>query len=230
MTTSLGVLATLLSVAMLPFSLQVASEAQIEAQPAEIAPPTVIADPQVLDGEERDRLLENISTALGSVKTAQGRFVQINPDTSESAGQFYLRRPGRIRFEYDAPTPIVIVSDGTTVAFEDKDLETQDRVPLGQTPLALLLDDDIDFETEANVLEVRAANGLVSVVLESRDEDTEGTLALVLDGEDYQLLQWRAIDAYGDMTLVELAGIETGKRINPRLFRIEELDAEDERE
>ena len=230
MTTSLGALATLLSLALLPVSLQVASEAEISAPPAESAPAATIADPQLVNGAERDRLLENISAALGSVETAQGRFVQINPDSSQAEGQFYLRRPGRIRFEYDAPTPILIVADGTTVAIEDTDLETQDRVPLGQTPLGLLLDDKIDFESEANVLEVRAANGLVSVVLESRDEDTEGTLALILDDEDYQLLQWRTIDAYGDMTLVELAGIETGKRINPRLFRIEELDADDERD
>lgn len=228
MMSSMSAIATFLSLAVLPLTLQVTSVP--EAAPAEVAAPEVTVDPQLVEGEARAQLLNEVSAAFGEVKTIQGRFHQINPDGTEATGQFYLRRPGRVRFEYDAPNPILIVSDGTTVSFEDKDLETQDRVPLRATPLALLLDDAIDFETKAKVTEVRKANGLVSIVLESRDEDTEGTLALILEDEGYGLVEWRTIDAYGELTLVELAGIETGKRINPRLFRIEELGEEDERD
>ena len=66
----------------------------------------------------------------------------------------------------DDPNPLLIVADGATVAIEDSDLETQDRVPLVSTPLALLLDDDLDFETEANVLDVRKANGVIGLTMD----------------------------------------------------------------
>lgn len=187
-------------------------------------------DDTVVLGAARETLLEEIAAALGSVETAQGRFFQASSDFREAEGAFYLRRPGRMRFEYDAPSPLLIVADGATVAIEDRDLETQDRVPLRATPLALLLDDEIDFEIEAEVLDVRRTEDLVSVTLRDKSGENDGTLSLLLDAQSLGLLQWRTVDPSGVVTSVQLAGIETGIRINPRLFRIEELDAEDERD
>jgi outer membrane lipoprotein-sorting protein len=80
------------------------------------------------------------------VKTARGNFEQYSPDGSFSTGQFAMSRPGKVRFDYDDPVPLVLVSDGTTVALQDADLETTDRVPLSSTPLSLLLSDKLDFE------------------------------------------------------------------------------------
>ncbi|MEO1408033.1 MAG: outer-membrane lipoprotein carrier protein LolA, partial [Pseudomonadota bacterium] len=125
-----------------------------DVQPS-IAP--VVEDPTLVDGEAQRALLAEVSAALSAVTTAKGRFVQIAPDGSESTGDFYLRRPGRVRFEYDAPVPLLIVADGATVAVEDKDLETQDRVPLGTTPLGLLLDDDLDLNQDHHPATSQAA-------------------------------------------------------------------------
>lgn len=235
MTAPMTALVALFSFAALPFGLQVsevvpeslpdAPEAASVAEQPDAAPAVVS-----VTGAEREAMLTDIAAALGAVETAKGRFFQTGADFSESEGNFYLRRPGRMRFEYDEPSPLLIVSDGATVAIEDRDLETQDRVPLRTTPLAMILDDEIDFESEVEVLDVQKGNGLVAVVMEDRTGETEGTLALILDAEDFTLLQWRTIDPAGGVTEVQLAGIETGIRISPRLFRIEELGAEDERD
>ena len=122
------------------------------------APAPQVTQPAGLSDADRSRLLERASTALAKVKTASGTFEQLAPDYTESTGRFALSRPGKVRFEYDAPTPLLVVSDGTTVALQDSELETTDRVPLGTTPLALLLDDEIDFATEAEVLDVTTGN------------------------------------------------------------------------
>jgi len=228
------VLATLISLTALPLSLQTATQTEAAEVEAPVAvEETVTAQPvRPIDivGAERDALLAEIATALGNVETAKGRFFQMGADDSLSEGDFYLRRPGRMRFEYDAPTPLLIVADGATVAIEDRDLETQDRVPLTATPLAMILDDEINFQDEVEVLEVRKGNGAIAIVMQDIDGEVEGTLALVLDAENYDLLQWRTVDATGGVTSVQLAGIKTGVRINPRLFRIEELGEEDERD
>lgn len=225
MSMPLTALVTLFSFSVFPFALQT-------ADPVDPAPETIeaVAGPVTITGAEREALLADIATSLGEVETARGTFIQTDANFQEATGKFYLRRPGRIRFEYDDPSPLLIVADGSTVAIEDRDLETQDRVPLSSTPLGLLLDDEINFETEAEVLDLQRMNDLIQVTLQDRTGETEGTLSLVLDAADMSLLQWRTVDPNGGVTNVQLAGIETDVRISPRLFRIEELGAEDERD
>ena len=160
------------------------------------------------------------------MKTARGTFEQVAPDFSESTGRFALSRPGKVRFEYDAPSPLLLVSDGTTVALQDSELETTDRVPLGTTPLALLLDDEIDFETEADVLEVTRRNGRVGITLRDRSGEMDGTLTLILQESDMSLTGWRTVDSGGNITSVMLSDVTYGSRLNPRLFVMTDFDAE----
>jgi len=235
MTFSRTTFSALFSLAMLSLALQANGQVGEQGTPVpEIVPETSQAEEleETIDvtGAEQDVLLAQIAAALGSVQTAQGRFTQYDVNYNQTSGNFYLRRPGRVRFEYDAPSPLLIVADGATVAIEDKDLETQDRVPLRATPLALILDDEIDFTERVNVLAVRKANGVIGVMLEDKTGETEGSLLLVVDSEDYDLIEWQTVEPDGRGTSVQLAGVETGISLNPRLFRIEELDAEDERD
>lgn len=205
-----------------------APTAEVEAVTVDAAPDNLVSES--IEGAERETLLAAISASIGSIETAKGRFYQIGADYSEAEGDFYLRRPGRVRFEYDDPNPLLIVADGATVAIEDSDLETQDRVPLATTPLAMLLDDDLDFETEANVLDVRKANGVIGLTMEDRSGENEGLLTVFVDAEDYSIVSWRTQDAAGGITSVALAGVETGVSISARLFRIEDINADDERD
>lgn len=186
-----------------------------------IAAPAAAAQ---LSGAERAALLKEASQALATVKTARGRFEQYSPDGSFSTGQFAMQRPGKVRFDYDDPVPLLMVSDGTTVALQDSDLETTDRVPLKSTPLSLLLSDRLDFESQANVIDVRRANGRTNITVQDKSGDMEGTLTLVLAAEDNSLVGWRTTDANGGNTSVTLTNVETGARLNPRLFILRDFD------
>ncbi len=220
-----SVFAFMLSIGLIPLSLQISGP---EAEPEITVPaPSPI---RTIEGAERDALLAEISASFGQISTAKGRFFQRGADFSESEGDFYLRRPGRVRFDYDDPNPLLIIADGATVAIEDADLETQDRVPLATTPLAILLDDELDFETEANVLDVRQANGVIGLTLEDRSGENEGVLTVVLDESNYSIVGWEAQDPAGGVTSVQLAAVETDVRLSPRLFRIEDINADDERD
>ena len=228
MTFSLTTLGALFSLAMVPLTLQVGG--QVAQAGPEAVQEEEVAETIDVTGPEQAALLEEIAAALSSVKTAKGRFTQFDMNFNQTSGDFYIRRPGRVRFEYDAPTPLLIVADGATVAIEDSDLETQDRVPLRATPLALILDDEISFTERVNVLAVRKSNGVIGVMVEDNTGETEGSLLLVVDEDDYSLIEWQTIEPDGRGTSVQLAGVETGISLNPRLFRIEELDDEDERD
>src|SRR5215471_3441984 len=89
--------------------------------------------------------LARINTYLNSIRTMKGSFVQIDPDGQVDQGTFALAKPGRMRFEYAPPASTLIVSDGETVAIKNPKLKTVDKYPLSQTPLDLILGDDIDL-------------------------------------------------------------------------------------
>ena len=211
---SLGAI-TAIATSPLPLSLQ-ATEAA--------APAPQVSDPADLSEADRQRLLNRASTALAKVKTASGTFEQLSPDYSESTGRFALSRPGKVRFEYDDPSPLLVVSDGTTVGLQDSELETTDRVPLGTTPLALLLDDDIDFATEADVLDVTNRNGRVEITLRDKSGEMDGTLTLVMQESDMSLTGWHTLDSGGNLTQVQLTDVSYGQRLNPRLFVLKDFD------
>ena len=175
-------------------------------------------------------ILADASAALSDAKTAKGRFFQTNVDGSVVTGTFALNRPGRMRFEYDAPTPVLIVSDGTTVAMEDTDLETVDRVPIGTTPLGLILSTQLNVDQDVNVLSVMQNSARIGIRVSDADSEMEGTLTMVFDKETYALLGWLAVDGNLQTTVVDLVDVETNIRIDPRMFRLnEDDDEEDER-
>lgn len=181
-----------------------------------------------LSEAERQQILQDVAAALTKVKTAQGDFTQMSADYSVTSGTFALRRPGRVRFDYNDPTPVLIVANGTTVAIQDSDLETTDRVPLGSTPLEILLADTLDFETETTVVDVARYDGMLGVTVEDPDGEMDGTLTLLFRDTDRELLGWRTIDGAGGITSVELSDVEYGKRINPRLFIMDDFEDEDD--
>jgi outer membrane lipoprotein-sorting protein len=192
---------------------------QVPASPSVSAPAPAGAP---LTAADRSKLLKEAGKALAAVKTARGKFEQYSPDGSYSTGQFALSRPGKVRFDYDDPVPLVLVSDGTTVALQDSDLETTDRVPLASTPLSLLLSSTLDFEKEAEVVDVRRMGDQTNITVRDKTGEMDGTLTVVL--ADNALTGWRTVDANGGRTSVLLSGVETGAKLNPRLFILKDFD------
>lgn len=179
---------------------------------------------------DESRALANANEALNAISTAKGRFEQIDPSGARSEGSFYLSRPGKMRFEYDDPNPVTLVSDGTTVAIEDRDLETVDRVPLASTPLGLILRKNADLAEHANILAVTDKGEFISVRLSDKSGEAEGELELYFTADTYKLAKWITLDAYGQQTRVSLLDIEEGMNLSPRLFRVEDPEDEDDRD
>ena len=203
----------------------------VEVQPT-VSEPEPIAQTQSgqVDEAEWPVILSQMRSALSSARTANGNFVQTNADGSVTTGTFALNRPGRMRFDYDDPTPILIVSNGTTVAMEDSELETVDRVPIGSTPLGLILSTDLGFDDDVDVLNVMRNEDRVGVRVSDATGELEGTLTMVFDAQNYDLLGWLAIDGNLQTTVVDLVDVETNVRVDPRLFRLDDAeDEEDER-
>jgi outer membrane lipoprotein-sorting protein len=163
-----------------------------------------------------------VSSYLSSLQTLVGNFVQVGPDGSKTKGDFYIQKPGKVRFEYEAPSPIDIIADGSSVAVRDRKLATQDIYPLSQTPLRYLLSDRIDLLKDTNVVNVTADDVFVSVTIEEK-QALIGTsrLMLMVGAKDGQLKQWTVTDPQGYDTTVAIYNLDTSKKVDPGLFKID---------
>jgi outer membrane lipoprotein-sorting protein len=163
-----------------------------------------------------------VSSYLSSLQTLVGNFVQVAPDGSKTKGDFYIQKPGKVRFEYDAPSPIDIIADGSSLAVRDRKLATQDIYPLSQTPLRYLLSDRIDLLKDTNVVSVTADDLFISVTIEEK-QALIGTsrLMLMVGVKDGQLKQWTVTDPQGYDTTVAVYNLDTSKKVDPGLFKID---------
>jgi outer membrane lipoprotein-sorting protein len=165
--------------------------------------------------------LDRVSLYLSSVQTMVGNFVQIGPDGGRTQGTFYIQKPGKVRFEYNPPTPIDIIADGSSVVVRDRNLATQDLYPLSQTPLRYLLADRIDVLRDTDVVSVSTDDTFVTVVIEEK-QLVAGTsrLLIMFDAKDLQLKQWTVTDPQGLDTTVAVFNLDSTKKPDPNLFVI----------
>jgi outer membrane lipoprotein-sorting protein len=175
----------------------------------------------VVSEEARRALIERINAYLSGMQTLVGDFIQIGPDGSSTDGQFYIQKPGKVRFQYNPPSPIDVIADGQAVVVRNRLLATQDSYPLSQTPLRLLLSNRLDLSKDANILSV-AADETSIVVLIEEDHPLVGKyrLKLLFGAKDYQLKQWTITDPQGLNTTVFVFNLDTNTRPDPDMFKI----------
>ena len=127
-----------------------------------------------------------------------------------------------MRFQYDPPTPIDIIADGSSLAVRDRNLTTQDIYPLSQTPLRYLLSDRIDLLKDTNVISVASDDMFISITIEEK-QALIGTsrLMLMVGAKDGQLKQWTVTDPQGYDTTVAVYNLNSSKKIDPSLFKID---------
>jgi outer membrane lipoprotein-sorting protein len=163
-----------------------------------------------------------VSAYLSSLQTLVGNFVQVGPDGSKTKGDFMIQKPGKVRFEYEPPTPIDIIADGSSLVVRDRNLATQDVYPLSQTPLRFLLSDRIDLMKDTNVVSVTSDDLYISVTIEEK-QALIGTsrLMLMVGAKDGQLKQWTVTDPQGYDTTVAVYNLDSSKKVDPNLFKID---------
>ncbi|HET9715867.1 MAG TPA: outer membrane lipoprotein carrier protein LolA [Pseudolabrys sp.] len=174
-----------------------------------------------LNAEQRS-IVERVNAYLSGVQGLTGNFVQVGPDGTRTQGEFYISKPGRVRFEYADPSPIELIADGSSVVVRDRRLATQDVYPLSQTPLRFLLADRVDLAKDTHLVSVYADDVYVTVVVEEKN-GIVGTsrLMIMFSAKDMQLKQWTVTDPQGYDTTVAVYNLDASKRPDPALFKID---------
>jgi outer membrane lipoprotein-sorting protein len=174
---------------------------------------------------QQKALVDKVSSYLSRVHTMTGSFAQIGGDGRRASGTFYVQKPGKVRFEYDPPSPIDIIADGSSVVVRDRRLATQDLYPLSQTPLRFLLADKIDLLRDTHVTAVTSDDLFLSIVVEEK-QALIGTsrLMMMFDAKSLELKQWVVTDPQGFDTTIAVSNLDSNRRPDPNLFKIDYTD------
>jgi len=169
--------------------------------------------------------LVRIERHLNGIKTMQARFLQISSDGSYSEGMIHLSRPGRMRIEYDPPNPIMVIADGSSLIYVDKEMEQATAIFLSLTPADLLLRKNLSFTSEEILITgFKRSPGIIRVSLVKAESPLDGQLTLVFSDMPLELRKWAVNDAQGVKTTVSLLGSRFGIKVDKTLFDYEMPD------
>jgi outer membrane lipoprotein-sorting protein len=163
---------------------------------------------------------QKIANHFSSVQTMAGEFVQFGPRGEQTGGKFFIQRPGKIRFNYEAPSAYRVVSDGKSVVISNSKLKTADLYPLSKTPLKLLLDEQIDLSGK-KVQKVTEDPDLTTIVLADKSIFGNSRITMMFDPKSNDLRQWTITDAQGKDTTVMIFNVQNGVKIDPKFFEID---------
>jgi outer membrane lipoprotein-sorting protein len=161
--------------------------------------------------------LQRIAAYLTSIRTMYARFQQVSAGSGTASGQLWMARPGRMRFEYDPPSPILLLADMFYVYYVDKELAEMSKVGLKSTPAWLLLRDPITFSDLVVTRFDRSANALRITVVEKAEPDS-GSLTMVFSDQPLAFRQWTIVDQQRKATTVSLSNAQFGIALDPKLF------------
>lgn len=162
--------------------------------------------------------IRKLNDYLNSFQSLKADFVQVSSKGGMAQGQMLIAKPGKLRFEYAPPNPLLIVSDGRWLTIKDKVKEKGDQFPLSSTPLRLVVAPQIDLLAETDVINFDSTDGLTSVSFVDRKGSLGGYITLVYDEHRNQLVQWVVVDGKGRHTTVQLTNIVLGGTFDPKLF------------
>lgn len=163
-----------------------------------------------------------LSAYLNSVTTMQGRFTQQASDGRLAQGSFYLRRPGRLRFEYDEPYPTLVVADGVWAAVINRRTKTNDQIPLNSTPLALLLRENVNLSAEGAVRDIQRGPGVMRVTAIDPKRPGDGSVTMIFSSNPVELQQWVVVDPQGRQSTISMHNVQRGMAIDPTKFVIQD--------
>jgi outer membrane lipoprotein-sorting protein len=182
-------------------------------------PVLMLAGPALALAPDDQALVDKAVAYLQGIPSARGRFVQTDPRGSVTQGVIYMQRPGRARFEYDAPSSLLVVSDGKVVSVADKRLKTVNRYFLSQTPLKLFLADEIRLDRGVTVTRVDRRSDGFAITAQDRVGKTRGQIVLSFSDGPMQLQGWKITDARNAETQVRLTSLVRAADLDPGLFR-----------
>jgi outer membrane lipoprotein-sorting protein len=172
------------------------------------------------DADKAD--VKRIEEYLNGITTMQAKFQQFSANQGLVFGNIYVRRPGFLRVQYDAPSEVTLVADSIAISYYDAELNQLNQAPLSASPLWFLLRKHVELGGDVTVTSFQRGPNVFQIGLVQTDEPDAGTVTLVLGDKPLELQQWTIVDAKGQEVRVGLYNAEFGMPLENALFRTPE--------
>lgn len=173
---------------------------------------------------DQQEWIGRIEKNLAETHSFQAQFRQIAPDGKVSKGTVFLVRPGRVRFNYDAPSPLLLVANDGKVVFQDRSIDQITTLPLRRTPLGLLLRPDPKFSGDVTVTSFHEVTGEIQISVVRTEAPDEGELTLFFTRQPFSFLGWTVHDAQGGVTQIRLSDVRTNIQVADDIFVLPKAD------
>lgn len=170
--------------------------------------------------------IARVEAYLNGLKSLKAQFVQVTGNGETSKGTAWLDRPGRMRFQYAPPSPLLLVAGHGVVTFTNSTLGQTTNIPVGRTPLGILLADNVVFSGAVTVTAMQRLPGQIQLTLVRTASPGDGSLTLIFADQPLALRQWTVIDAQRRETHVTLYDVQLGGRFDQQLFEPPSLPAD----
>lgn len=165
--------------------------------------------------------LGDISSYLNGLRTAKGSFTQINDDGTISTGTIYIKRPGRVRFEYNPPeSGLVVAGSNTVVIYDKKSNQPAESYPLQRTPLSLILARNVNLQQARMVTGHRYDGTATTVTAQDPEHPEYGNIQMKFTANPVELRQWIINNGSGSQTTVILGDLQKGGSLPNALFDV----------
>ena len=159
-----------------------------------------------------------IEDYLNGIRTLTSAFEQVSGEGGIATGKLYLSRPGRMRFEYDAPVPVLLVADGRDIHYYDRELQQVTDLRIESTPAAFLLRDKIALSGGVTLTRYDHQPGVIRLTFVETVEPDQGSVTLALTDRPLELRQWTVVDPQQKRVTVTLTDPHYGAAVDPKLF------------
>ena len=166
-------------------------------------------------------VIDDVNEYLTNLQSATARFTQRSAGGGSVSGTFYMEKPGKMRFEYDAPYPALIVADGLTLAiFDLKSNRGPQRYPQSSTPLSLLTRKNVSVTQSKFVRMIETKGGRIHVTMFDPEAPKNGTMRMIFRRNPMELVEWVIVDSSGSESTVKLDKLDKNTELDSRLFSI----------
>jgi outer membrane lipoprotein-sorting protein len=161
--------------------------------------------------------------ALRGISTMQANFTQSGRDGARVSGVMTLKRPGRIRFQYQKDAQLLIVSDGKALTLIDYEVRQVQRWPISNSPLGALLDPKRDV-MKYGKLQQTGDPSVISVEVRDTQHPEYGVITMIFQKRagapgGLELSSWVALDSQNQRTTVRLSGHRYGLAVPDSTFK-----------
>ena len=173
---------------------------------------------------EEQAAVDRVRAGLNELVTMEAVFRQVDGAGNAATGRFWLHRPGRLRFEYDPPNPILIVARGSFLVHFDKELKESHYLDQDETPAWFLLSKEVQFDDNIIIRDVSLDDRRIGITAQQKGREEDGAITLWFQRSPVRLLGWSMVNAGGGEVHLTLLEQTLGGEIDPDLFQFRPTD------